>query len=425
MRRRTFKMSLVAVLMACAVGASTGEDAHQAAVAAFERFADLAVQLPPRIRTADLSAYSTNKLDFALNNGLAISPGGRLWVNWISGGDGPGSFTVGNWSDDDGKTWTDVNLVIDGHDGTIAGRTNIIGTYWGDPEGRLHLFTDQSLLHFDGRAGVWESVCSNPDAPVPEWSVPRRIADGHLLNKPIIASDGTWFASVYNNGTWKSVSSSMPDAFAQLQRKVWCYASSDCGKTWEKRGTVEFPGRDWQETQLVEMKNGKLRVFARVHDDTGRLMVADSRDGGRTWSAPFSLVSMDNTNARFQVIRLASGRLLFVKHGPPAAGGKDGQGRSHLTAYLSDDDGTSWRGGLELDPGCGSYPDVCQSPDGVIYVTHDHGRGREAEIRLHKFTEEDILARCIVSSRGKLNILVAKAMSSKFNRRSIEKKKSK
>lgn len=411
--------------VACAVAALGEVDARSAAVAAFERFADLATTLPPKIRTTDLAAYSTNKLDFALNNGLAISPGGRLWVNWISGGDGPGSFTAGNWSDDGGRTWTDVNLVIDGHDGTIAGRTNIIGTYWVDPEGRLHLFTDQSLLHFDGRAGVWESVCANPDAPVPEWSAPRRIADGHLLNKPIIASDGTWFASVYNNGTWKSVSSSMPDAFAQLQRKVWCYASSNRGKTWEKRGTVEFPGRDWQETQLVELKNGTLRVFARVHDDTGKLMVADSRDGGRSWSAPFSLVSMDNTNARFQVVRLAGGRLLFVKHGPPAAGGKDGQGRSHLTAYLSEDDGMTWKGGLELDPGCGSYPDVCQDSDGVIYVTHDHGRGKEAEIRLHRFTEEDVLARCIVSSRGKLNILVAKAMSSKLNQKSATPKKSK
>lgn len=411
--------------VACAVAASGEVDARSAAVAAFERFADLATTLPPKIRTTGLAAYSTNKLDFALNNGLAITPGGRLWANWISGGDGPHSFTAGNWSDDGGRTWTDVNLVIDGHDGTIAGRTNIIGTYWVDPEGRLHLFTDQSLLHFDGRAGVWESVCANPDAPVPEWSAPRRIADGHLLNKPIVASDGTWLASVYNNGTWPSFPSCVPGAFSRLQRKVWCYASADRGKTWERRGTVEFPGRDWQETQLVELKNGTLRVFARVHDDTGKLMVADSRDGGRSWSAPFSLVSMDNTNARFQVVRLAGGRLLFVKHGPPAAGGKDGQGRSHLTAYLSEDDGMTWKGGLELDPGCGSYPDVCQDSDGVIYVTHDHGRGKEAEIRLHRFTEEDVLARCIVSSRGKLNILVAKAMSSKFNQKSAAPKKSK
>lgn len=423
-RTHRFHLSMVVAGTAVCVNSVWGaQPVNPAARAAFERFADVAVELPPEIRTADLSAYSTNRLDFALNNGLAITRGGRLWVNWISGGDGPSSFTAGNWSDDGGRTWTDVNLVIDGHDGTIAGRTNIIGTYWVDPDGILHLFTDQTLLHFDGRAGVWEAVCRNPDNARPTWSAPRRIADGHLINKPIIARDGTWLASVYNNGTWNRVGSSFPGAFASIQRKVWCYASTDHGKNWVKLGTVEFPGNDWPETQLLELKDGTLRVFARVYEKTGKMLVADSHDGGRTWSAPYALASMDNPAARFQVVRLASGRVLFVKHGRPAAGGKDGQGRSHLTAYLSDDEGATWKGGLELDPGCGSYPDVCQGPDGVIYVTHDHGRGREAEIRLHKFTEEDVLAGRIVSSSGQLNILAAKAMSSAFNKTRARSKK--
>lgn len=36
-------------------------------------FADLAVKLPPVIRTTDIAAYSTNRLDFALNNGLGMT----------------------------------------------------------------------------------------------------------------------------------------------------------------------------------------------------------------------------------------------------------------------------------------------------------------------------------------------------------------
>ena len=124
---------------------------------------------------------------------------------------------------------------------------------------------------------------------------------------------------------------------------------------------------------------------------------------------------MDNPNSRFQVMRLKSGRLLFVKHGLPTAGGKDRQGRDHLTAYVSDDDGTTWKGGLELFAGQASYPDCCLGPDGMIYVTHDHDRGGAAEIWLHRFTEEDVLAGRIVSSRGKLHLLVSRGMSSKRN----------
>ena len=83
--------------------------------AAFEKFADLAVVLPPEIRTHDISSYSTNNLDYAIMNGLAMTSGGRLWVSWITGGDSPDAFTVASRSDDGGLTWSDVELVIDGH----------------------------------------------------------------------------------------------------------------------------------------------------------------------------------------------------------------------------------------------------------------------------------------------------------------------
>lgn len=418
-------MKTVVFVAALAAGAQVGADTvREREAAAFERFADLAVALPPEIRTGRLPDYSTNKLTFALNNGLARTAKGRLWASWIAGGDSAESYTVASFSDDDGDTWSDVALVIDGHgrkptDNNLCGRTNIIGTFWLDPAGRFRLYTDQSLLHYDGRAGIWEAVCDDPDAAVTAWSAPRRLGHGHVINKPIALRNGDWAMAGYLNRTeafgWNK---RVKGAFRALdgERGATCYVSTDRGEHWQKRGTALFPGGDWQEAQLLELGDGTLRVFARVHDGVGRLMAADSRDGGRAWSAPFALPSMDNANSRFQILRLRSGRVLFVKHGPPASGGKDGQGRSHLTAYLSDDECLTWRGGLELDAGKGSYPDACQGPDGTIYVTHDFDRGGAAEVWFHRFTEEDVLARRIVSQRGKLRVLVSRGMASKRNR---------
>lgn len=104
-----------------------------------------------------------------------------------------------------------------------------------------------------------------------------------------------------------------------------------------------------------------------------------------------------------------------MKHGSPTANSKDGQGRTNLTAYLSDDDGKTWNGGLELYREHASYPDACQGPYGTIYVVDDHDRGGAAEIWFHRFTEEDVLAGKIVSSIGRLKILVSRGMSSSFN----------
>lgn len=417
-----------AALVCAAVAAHAAQQARDAALRAFEAKARAADARPPELRTENLERYSTNALNFVLNNGLAMTRGGRIYASWISGGDGPGSFTAGNWSDDGGETWTDVNMVIDGHDGGDAERTNIIGTYWLDPDGVLHCFTDQTLLHFDGRAGFWESVCRNPDDERPEWSAPRRIGDGHVINKPIVLKNGDWALSAYLNDTWAG-DSSRRGAFPELdhERGTICYVSTDRGRTWEKRGVARFPAEarregpvmDWFESQLLESADGQtLITYARVVDiHRGCLMASESTDGGRTWSWAHLLPGMDNTNARFQIQRLKSGNILFVKHGAPDKGAEAWKGRSNLTAYLSEDEGRTWRGGLLLDSSYGSYPDAFQAPDGYIYVSHDHGRYQEGELWLHRFTEADILAGRIVSPRGKQRIIVMRAMANERNRR--------
>ncbi len=54
---------------------------------------------------------------------------------------------------------------------------------------------------------------------------------------------------------------------------------------------------------------------------------------------------MPHPTSRFFVRRLKSGALLLVKHGPLDKRVK----REQLTAFVSDDDGKTWQGGLLLD----------------------------------------------------------------------------
>ncbi len=377
--------------------------------------------IPPVFKTVGVENYSSNRLSFVLMNALEMTRGGRIWLNWISGGDGADSFTVGAWSDDGGKTFTDVNFVIDSHDGTVTDRTNIIGCYWMDPNGWLHCFTDQSVFHYDRRAGVWEMVCKNPDSEKPVWSKWRRIANGHLINKPIILSNGDWaFAAylqnggAYGRGCPKISEGRLPFTELDGERSATCYVSSDGGSTWKKRGTAPFPGTSWPEAQLLETKDGTLRMYARVRASKGDIgfMASESKDGGWTWTTPQAVPGMNNTASRFQIMRLKSGRVLFISHGKP----DENCGRRRLSAWISDDEGATWKGGLMLDRGNGSYPDAFQAPDGSIYVAHDHGRGKEGEIWLHRFTEEDVLAGKIVSSAGFLRRVVFRAMQTPFNR---------
>ena len=56
--------------------------------------------------------------------------------------------------------------------------------------------------------------------------------------------------------------------------------------------------------------------------------------------------------------------------------------------------------------------DSCQS---FTAASYSDDRGGKAEIRFHRFMEADVLAGRIVSPRGKLGILVSRAMASSRN----------
>jgi hypothetical protein len=139
-------------------------------------------------------------------------------------------------------------------------------------------------------------------------------------------------------------------------------------------------------------------------------MEATSNDGGRTWSQP-TLSKIKHPVARFFIRRLASGRLLLVKHGETI---DQHEGRSKITAWLSDDDGQTWTGGLMLDARTGiSYPDGFQAPDRTIYISYDRNRATDGEILMARFTEKDILAKRLVSPKSKLRMLISRPRAGK------------
>lgn len=125
------------------------------------------------------------------------TPGGRLWACWVAAGDSPKAFFVLATSDDDGETWSPPRLVVDAHCKDLPrDRSVLVGNLWTDPLGRLWLIFDQSMDMFDGRAGVWVSMCENPDAQEPAWSRPRCIWHGVTLNKPAVLSTGQWMMPI-------------------------------------------------------------------------------------------------------------------------------------------------------------------------------------------------------------------------------------
>jgi len=373
-------------------------------LAVMEKIADLAL-IPPRLNTSPLPRYDYDQLDYGMTIGITRTPRGRLWAAWVAGEDGPRAFFVLATSDDDGETWSRPRLVIDAQSPNLPmHRSVLVGNVWTDPAGRLWLFFNQSMMQFDGRAGSWAAVCANPDDVEPRWSAPRRIWHGVTLNKPTVLRSGEWILPVSLN---REGFGPFRGAFPELDpvRGANVFSSSDSGATWRRRGGVAFPNPNWDEHMFVERKDGSLWMLARTGNG---IMESTSHDGGVTWSPPREPDGIRHPVARFHIRRLASGRLLMVKHGETM---DTHEGRSKLTAWLSADDGRTWTGGLMLDERKGvSYPDGFQAPDGTIYISYDRNRSTDGEILLARFTEDDIEARRLVSSRSRLRMLISRPL---------------
>ena len=346
---------------------------------------------------ANTQQHSAESRKFTGIPSLAISQKGRMWATWYTGvtpAEDSNNYVVVATSGDGGQTWEEV-LAID-PDGPGPARS-YDPEIWMDPDGKLWIFWAQAMAHAgawslvkDGTlAGVWTITTRNPDKGRPTWSKPRRLTDGVMMCKPTVLSGGEWILPA---SSWK-----LADRSAQM------VVSNDRGKTWFVRGAATVPNdvRSFDEHLIIERKDKSLWMLVRTKYGIGESI---SNDNGRTWS---SLIpsKIEHPSARFFIRRLNSGNLLLIKHGP-----LDKQtDRSQLMAFVSDNDGKSWSGGLLLDerPGV-SYPDGQQVDGGTIYIIYDYHRKSDQQILMASFTEEDVLSGEPESDSVTLRRLVSK-----------------
>lgn len=353
--------------------------------------ADMTSFPPPKFIGPPLAEHALTNRAFQGIPSVAVAPGGRLWATWYAGvtpGEDANNYVVLSTSGDGGAIWNEVLIVDPDAAGPIR---SFDPEVWLSPDGRLFFsWSHMDKTRRDAELGVWYIETSEPNAATPAWSKPRRLSDGVMMCKPLVLSSGEWVLPI---STWRE-----HDNSAQMM------VSSDTGKTWSLRGGCNVPvaDRQFDEHMFIERKDSSLWLLVRTKYGIGESV---STDRGKTWPElkPSTIL---HTPSRFFISRLASGSLLLVKHGPLATR----TGRSHLTAYISKDDGKTWGGGLMLDERSGvSYPDGQQTPDGLIRIIYDYNRVSDRNILLASFREEDVVAGKTVSADVRLRQLVSKA----------------
>lgn len=354
---------------------------------------------PPESKSAETTAvpnfspgpeYADSARMYQGIPGIERAANGRLWATWYGGGvtEDKNNYILLYTSGDDGKSWQRALVLDPDGDGPVRPFDPCL---WLDPDGKLWLFWAQEIAGNKGRVSQTFAITTDdPGDETAKWSAPRLISKGVMMNKPTVTVDGRWLLPL---ATWFADGSS---------RAV---VSNDHGVTFSDLGAAKVPtakDRNADEHMIVERKDGSLWMLVRTTYGIGESV---STDGGQTWTEVVSS-SIPHPVSRFFIRRLASGRLLLVRHNPP----NNGKTRSHLTAFLSEDDGRTWKGGLLLDERNGvSYPDGAQASDGSIYVIYDNGRERDKKILMAVFTEADVLGGKFASANSRQRVLVNQA----------------
>jgi len=347
----------------------------------------------------ELKKYGTNKRLWQGIPSIEVTKNGRIFLTFYSGGT---KEEIGNYvlliQSDDGINFTEPVAVV-----YEEGHRCFDPCLWIDPLGRLWL--TWARYPDDGTFAV---ICENPDAETLVFGEPFHIGDYVMMNKPTVISSGEWLfpLAVWNEDRTLN----FPEFCSGISQKgSYAYSSTDEGKTFKKLGCATIQNRSYDENMILEMEDGRLRMFVRRHDGIG---AADSFDGGNHWGEDFD-TGYGGPSSRFFIRRLKSGRILLVNH-------YDFDNRNNLTAMLSEDDGKSFPYKLLLDERSKvSYPDAIEAEDGFIYITYDRERGAfldkmedvlacAREILIAKITEEDILNGRIMNEQSYLKFVANK-----------------
>lgn len=181
---------------------------------------------------------------------------------------------------------------------------------------------------------------------------------GPIRTKPLVLADGTIVSgtSVESYHSWA----------------CWIERSTDNGRTWSRIGPITVPGRDGIiQPSIIQLEGKHLRLYARSKQTIGRICIADSLDGGLTWTNARP-INVPNPNSGIDVVKLRDGRIVLVYNNNTIA-------RTPLNLAVSRD-GEHFRefDTLENEPGEFSYPSLIQSQNGDLLVTYTWKRERIA-----------------------------------------------
>lgn len=254
-------------------------------------------------------------------------------------------------SSNNGKTWADIETVIDFPLGQSASDPSMIV----DSETN-EIFMFYNFMDLEKENGVYYlHVTKSADNGI-TWSEPEDIT--LQITKPEWHKD---FKFITSGRGIQTRSGKLLHTMVNLKNGLHLFGSDDHGKSWF---FIDTPINPADESKVMELADGTWMINSRVHHK-GLRIVHTSQDEGETWETREEPQLIDpGNNASF--IRYTAVEDGYDKNRILFSNTKMKQGRKNMTVRISYDEGKTWSEGKTIYPGSSAYSSMTILENGDI-----------------------------------------------------------
>jgi len=281
-------------------------------------------------------------------------------------------------SSDNGKTWTDIETIIDHGPSKTAKPTSDSSFILDRTTGEIFCFynyMDQIKSPKETRFHVQSSTDHGKT-----WGAPRDITDS--ITKPEWKMN---FKFITSGRGIQTNDGELLHTLVNLETTgLFLFGSKDHGKTWRFNDVVIKPGN---ESKVIQLSDGSLMVNSRLGGQKGKGFrgVHRSSDGGKTWSFSVDKSQIDPV-CNGSILRYTKKADGYSKDRLLLCHPNSFSGRNNLTIKISYDEGKTWSRGKVIEKGPSAYSSLTICKDGSIGVLYEIKKN----VNFARFTLEEI-----------------------------------
>jgi len=254
-------------------------------------------------------------------------------------------------SSNNGKTWSEIEKIVDFPLGQSASDPSIIVDQLTN-----EIFLFYNYMDLDKEKDVYYLHVTKSADNGKTWSKPEDIT--HQIAKQEWHTD---FKFITSGRGIQTQNGTLLHCMVNLNNGLHVFGSKDHGKSWF---FIDTPVSPADESKIVELANGDWMINARANK-TGMRYVHLSNDEGKTWETK-AAPNLIDPGCNASIIRYTSIEDGYKKNRLLFSNAKSEKGRVNMTVRISYDEGKTWSEGKTIYKGESAYSSMTIMENGDI-----------------------------------------------------------